>query len=91
MFEMNLDDLKRCAEVTAFNPDSEAEEFLARGALWLLAEIDRLRADDRINRVEVIDGSGRGYVRYTTAEAVTVARQDDGRTLKVFIKEAPSV
>ena len=36
-----------------------------------------------VTRVEVIDGYGRSYTSYN-ADAVHIAIQDDGRTLKVF-------
>jgi len=40
-----------------------------------------------VNRVEVIDSSGRAYVKYLdTAETVEYQYQDDGKTLKLFIK-----
>jgi hypothetical protein len=41
---------------------------------------------DKISRVEVIDETGRGYIRYLKDdEHVRYAVQDDGRTLKIFI------
>jgi len=41
---------------------------------------------DKINRVEVIDETGRGYVKYLKdGEGVRYALQDDNRTLKIFI------
>ncbi len=51
----------------------------------------------RVNRVEVIDhtktveaGGGRAYTFRQDGVSVTLALQDDGRTLKVFITpEAP--
>jgi len=36
-------------------------------------------------RIEVIDETGRAYVR--RGVSVTLSYQDDGRTLKVFVKE----
>ena len=41
---------------------------------------------NRINRVEVIDESGRAYVKYLDKEQeLTYTLQDDGKTLKIFI------
>ena len=40
---------------------------------------------DKINRVEVIDETGRAYTNYTVKEA-KLSFQDDDRTLKIFIK-----
>lgn len=37
----------------------------------------------KVTRVEVIDGYGRAYTSYN-ADAVHIAIQDDGKTLKVF-------
>jgi hypothetical protein len=42
---------------------------------------------DAISRVEVIDYTGRAYTKYTPAGTVSIDRQDQGRTLKVFITE----
>lgn len=39
----------------------------------------------RVNRVEVIDRSGRVYVGYFDAAGANLALQDEGRTLKVFM------
>ena len=38
-----------------------------------------------LTRIEVIDETGRAYVR--RAVSVTLSYQDDGRTLKLFVKE----
>lgn len=38
-----------------------------------------------VNRVEVIDENGRSYVKYN-ANNVQIQIQDDGRTMKVFLK-----
>ena len=38
-----------------------------------------------LTRIEVIDETGRAYVR--RGVSVTLSYQDDGRTLKVFVKE----
>lgn len=43
---------------------------------------------DKISRVEVIDETGRGYIRYLKEdENVRYDLQDDGRTLKIFIDD----
>lgn len=40
----------------------------------------------KVNRVEVIDNSGRAFVGYYETEGVDVQIQDEGRTMKVFIE-----
>ena len=41
---------------------------------------------DKINRLEVIDQTGRVLVRYLeSSEKLSYSLQDDGRTLKVFV------
>ena len=40
----------------------------------------------KVNRLEVIDETGRGYVRYfKEGEKLTYSFQDDDRTLKIFV------
>lgn len=43
---------------------------------------------EKINRVEVIDNNGRQLVRHEVNE-LTFDLQDDGKTLKMFIKYTP--
>lgn len=38
----------------------------------------------KVTRLEVIDDSGRVYVQ--TQADITVSMQDDGRTMKIFVK-----
>ena len=40
------------------------------------------------NRVELIDNTGRKYVKYNV-ENVELSLQDDDKTLKVFVKYTP--
>ena len=54
---------------------------------------DKVFCTKKVNRVELIDhtlkleeGGGRCYVKWEDELDVTVQLQDDGRTLKVFIK-----
>lgn len=45
---------------------------------------------EKVDRFEVIDETGRAYVKgsiYGTPVTVELSIQDEGRTLKVFIKE----
>jgi len=47
-------------------------------------------ADEYIDRIEVIDETGRAYVKgaiYGSPVEVELSRQDDGKTLKVFVKK----
>jgi len=62
--------------------------------LWETVKMEMFKASsklegidyDKINRVEVIDETGRGYVKYLKdGEGVRYALQDDNRTLKIFI------
>jgi len=39
-----------------------------------------------VNTVEVIDDKGRSYVNWKDSNNVELSQQDDGRTLKIFIK-----
>lgn len=39
---------------------------------------------EAVNRVEVIDNTGRAYVKYNV-QAVVADFQDDGKTLKIFL------
>jgi len=39
---------------------------------------------DKITRLEVIDGSGRAYIKHG-ADEVQLSLEDDGQTLKVFV------
>jgi len=41
--------------------------------------------DNKVNRVEVVDNTGRVYTKYNV-ENVYCQLQDDGKTLKVFLK-----
>lgn len=40
----------------------------------------------KIKRVEVIDQNGRSYVNWDSKNKVELSFQDEGRTLKIFIK-----
>ena len=42
---------------------------------------------DKVTRVEVIDKAGRSYVNHKVDNVVQMTLQDDGKTLKIFIKE----
>lgn len=44
----------------------------------------------KVDRLEVIDGTGRAYVKgsiYGSPVSIELSYQDDGRTLKVFVTE----
>ncbi len=41
---------------------------------------------EKVTRFEVIDGTGRAYVKYGVSVALDL--QDDGRTLKVFVSDS---
>jgi hypothetical protein len=46
---------------------------------------DGQQAFPKVTRVEVVDSSGRSYVKYDVSD-VSISLQDDDRTLKVFLK-----
>lgn len=45
---------------------------------------------DFVNRIEVIDETGRAYTNYKV-DGLTTCLQDDGRTLKLFITSGDKV
>ena len=52
----------------------------------MMSDKEKLEAMKRVTRFEVIDDSGRAYVKYLKeGEGIAYVLQDDGRTLKVFI------
>lgn len=56
-----------------------------------ITALNARRADiSKVDRLEVVDDTGRAYVKgsiYETGVKVELDYQDDGRTLKVFVKE----
>jgi len=50
-----------------------------------LSKIQNMIPFPKVDRVEVIDEKGRSYTHYN-AKDVQIHLQDDGRTLKVFLK-----
>lgn len=68
------------------NCDRETLEKLAWGWYKQLCECERQANCKLVTRVEVIDETGRGYIKYLDDnEFVWLSYQDDGQTLKVFI------
>jgi hypothetical protein len=53
-----------------------------------IQNLDTVETLDNVTRVEVIDNHGRSYVHYN-ADVVEYSLQDDGKTLKIFIKDKP--
>jgi|TARA_B110000977_G_scaffold34168_1_gene45584 hypothetical protein len=52
---------------------------------------EELKAMDNINRLEVIDQTGRAYVHYLNDnESVRYSLQDNRQTLKIFITKEPN-
>ena len=47
--------------------------------------MDTVKVLEDVNRVEVVDDQGRAYVNHGVSE-VCYSLQDDGKTLKVFIR-----
>ena len=46
--------------------------------------------ESKLTRIEVIDSDGRSYVHWSNMHNITLSVQDEGKTLKVFIKEKKS-
>lgn len=70
------------------NADRETLEKLAWGWYQMVCDLERQIDCRDVTRVEVIDGTGRGYVQYLHDEQYAwLSFQDDNRTLKVFIQE----
>ena len=68
------------------NADRDTLEKLAWGWYQQVCELERKSNCKLVNRLEVIDGTGRGYVKYLEDnEFVWLSYQDDGQTLKVFV------
>ena len=47
-------------------------------------ELNELNDVEKVTRLEVIDESGRAYVRWNL-ESIQVSFQDNNRTLKIFV------
>lgn len=61
----------------------------AKQALTELIDREVAAATEKVDRFEVIDDTGRAYVKgsiYGSPVSVELSYQDDGRTLKVFVK-----
>lgn len=70
------------------NADRETLEKLAWGWYKTVCDLERQVDCKHVTRVEVIDGTGRGYVKYLNDEQYAwLSFQDDSRTLKVFIQD----
>lgn len=50
----------------------------------------KLPDDSILNRMEIITEKGRDLISYTQPSGIRTDRQDDGRTLKVFITQGDS-
>jgi|TARA_B110000914_G_C15396570_1_gene415071 hypothetical protein len=56
-----------------------------------MTDSEELKAMDNINRLEVIDQTGRAYVHYLNDnESVRYSLQDNRQTLKIFITKEPN-
>lgn len=59
---------------------------------FLKSRLQELEAMNKVNRIEVIDQTGRAYTHYLReTESVRYSLQDDNRTLKIFIDMSGSV
>ena len=73
-------------------PIQVVEDALGRATTQLLELLNKraIEGAEKVDRFEVIDKTGRAYVRgsiYDDPVSVELSYQDDGRTLKVFVKE----
>jgi len=70
------------------NADRETLEKLAWGWYQMVCDLEKQVDCKLVSRVEVIDETGRGYVKYLKEDQfVWLGFQDDARTLKVFIQD----
>ena len=78
---MNIpDSIKNC--------DRETLEKLAWGWYQMVCDLEKQVDCKLVSRVEVIDETGRGYVKYLNEDQFAwLGFQDDSRTLKVFIQD----
>lgn len=68
----------------------EIPDYLLEDVRTLLLQAEERTREEllnNVNRVEVIDHTGRAYVFWEDKADVTMAIQDEGRTLKVFIEK----
>lgn len=69
------------------NADRETLEKLAWGWYQMVCDLERQVNCKQVSRVEVIDETGRGYVKYLNEDQhAWLSFQDDNQTLKVFIE-----
>jgi hypothetical protein len=52
----------------------------------LIVKNDKVKKVKECTRVEVIDQKGRTYVNWDKNNIVSISLQDDGKTIKIFIK-----
>lgn len=62
------------------------KEAVVNTGLYIVGD-NYLQAHEQVTRVELIENSGRAYVKYGVADVIT-ALQDDGRTLKLFLRSS---
>ena len=77
---MTIDRIKEIQDKTAF-PDSLSVQ---QALLQVWNECQENNNTSKITRVEVVDETGRVYSKWDCS--VELSYQDDGRTLKVFVK-----
>ena len=70
------------------NADRETLEKIAWGWYQMVRDLEKQVDCKLVSRVEVIDETGRGYVKYLNEDQFAwLGFQDDARTLKVFIQD----
>lgn len=57
------------------------------GTGLVIVDTDYMLAHEQVTRVELIENSGRAYVKYGVGDVIT-ALQDNGRTLKLFLRSS---
>jgi len=60
------------------------KEAVVNTGLYII-DNDYMLAHEQVTRVELIENVGRAYVQYGVGDVIT-ALQDDGRTLKLFLR-----
>lgn len=79
LIKANYNDVSSRVALMAFQKEIEVE----LSSIKVAGETPTLEDDSKITRLEVIDGNGRAYTNYNCS--IELSRQDNNRTLKIFV------